>query len=364
MTRERSKILQTSLKPLKPMMPMHFQPITFTRTRENFWTGCSRKFGIGPAVFPLLLTPFLMLLTACSSEPEPIAAAPPMADLAPWNSGRRPKRSPPPRNLDPEALDTSPVVLGEVDASLSEQVAATKTDQWSIVLTGFRGEGAQASAQQMLGQVQSLGIQGAYMEQRGETWVIAYGSYESPSDALARSELNAIQGIRYQGGSPFARAMLVPPVTAAVGRLPEFDLRLVPKREGGARAKYTLQVAQYCRPDNQEPTPEEQKIFRAAAEEACVRLRREGELAFYFHGNRISTVTVGLFTEADYQTTAGRSRDPEAVVVMRRPVESEELQAARARHPYNLVNGQAAKLKSRAEQQGRLIPSMIVEIPR
>jgi hypothetical protein len=256
------------------------------------------------------------------------------------------------------------VELGEVDPSLVDRVASTATDAWSIVLTGFRGEDARASARQVLGQVHSLGLPGAYVDQRGETWVIAYGSYPSPSDDLARSELDAIQGIKYQGGTPFARAMLVPPVTATVGRFPEFDLRLVPKREGGARARYTLQVAQYCRPDNQDPTPEEQKLFRASAEEACIRLRREGEIAFYYHGKRISTVTVGLFTEADYQTNAGRSRDPEAVVVMRPPIESEELQAARARHPYNLVNGQAAKLKSRAEKEGRMIPSMIVEIPK
>lgn len=342
---------------------MSLESITGGRTRQNFWSGSVRNFRGGGAAALLFFVGFL-IPAGCSSDPKPadeLAAKP--EDLAPWNSGRRPKRSPPPRNRV-ATTDNSPVVLGDVDPSML-RVDRGRTGEeglWSVLLGAYRGPEAEVQAQQTLARVQLAGIPGAYAEKREETWVVAFGGYKDPGSAEAQQELNAIRELKVGDEQPFAGATLTPPVTTRIGTMPEFDLGLVRKRPGGQRAKYTLQVAQYCRPDNGQPTQEEMAEFRKAAEEACVRLRREGEDAYFHHGPRMSSVTVGLFTEDDFQTTSSRSREPGAIIISRKPIESAALKEARERYPYNLINGQAARVKMRGSE-GKMVPSTVVAIP-
>jgi hypothetical protein len=302
------------------------------------------------------------MLAGCGSQtPQQVADSRPVEDLAPWNSGRRPARAPAPKRTAAQE-DAAPVVLGSMDPDIAPVAAATdRAGLWSIFISGFRGEDAAAKAQQMVEQLRSGGLSGVYSEQREATWVVAFGGYRSPTEEAARADLEAVRALTVDGERPFAGAILTPPKVLG-GSMPEYDLSLVRKREGGERAKYTLQIAQYCRPDRSQPSEEDLIEFRKAAEAACLTLRREGEDAFFYHGPRMSLVTIGLFTESDYATTT-KSNAPGGVVVNRKPIESGALKLAREKFPYNLINGQAAKFRERPGSEGRVIPSTVVAVP-
>ena len=229
---------------------------------------------------------------------------------------------------------------------------------WSIGVIRVWGKGAEASAQEALIEVRTTGrLREAFLERRGQSYVVAYGRYPSKDDPQAQRDLKRIQELIVNGRRPFATAWLAPPQLAGIGRFPQFDLRQARQTHGNSVA-YTLQIGYYGRLDRL-PTPEELVEFRAAAEEAAVRLRREGELAFYYHSPRGSTVTIGVFEDWELDTSVAP------------PVQSEQLQAARDRYPQNLVNGQGVKERVRVQTpEGnmkwveQIQKSRLVAIPR
>lgn len=253
--------------------------------------------------------------------------------------------------------DEADEVLGSLSNPAPEG-GSVASDWWSIVIVAFVGDDAGARAEQGLHKVRVVGgLADAYLERRGAAVVIAYGRYDDASDARAADDLRRIQSMRIDNQTPFDGAILAPPSPERLsGSLPELDLRNAVALFGKERALYTLQVAIYGKPDRSAATPEEIAEFRHAAEDAAVILRREGELAFYYHAPERSTVTVGVFGQSDY--------DP----VNTPGIESDPLRSARERHPLNLVNGQAIREKIHGVKENdprahRLQPSFLVAVP-
>ncbi|HZW10375.1 MAG TPA: hypothetical protein VFF69_10770 [Phycisphaerales bacterium] len=239
-----------------------------------------------------------------------------------------------------------------------EAGAAASSSHWSIVLATFWGEKHEEAGRLGLHKVRAeAGLPGAYLETRDKATVIAYGRYESPSDPAAQADLARIRAVRVDGGAPFAAALLTPPAPEHLaGSLPELDLRNAKKQFGEDKALYTLQVAIYGRGDRSAATAEEVAEFRKAAEDAAVLLRRDGELAFYYHAPERSMVTVGIFGQEEY--------DP-----LNRPgIEGFGLIEARERHPLNLLNGKGIREKLPGVDESdprawRMQPSMLVGVP-
>jgi len=224
---------------------------------------------------------------------------------------------------------------------------------WSIVIIACRGEGAEQRAEQAAEKVRAEGrLPDVYVEQRGEAFVVAYGRYASPDDR-AKKDLQRVRDTSVNGETPFASAALSPPAFSGLtGSFPEYEL-LAAKQRAGKRALYTLQVAVYERSDGKEPSADDFKMIRAAAEKAAVQMRREGEEAYYFHGPRRSMVTIGLFDETEYDTKAPG-----------KPKQSKRLLDLRKAHPYNLVNGQGMRVKIKGQKgEGDISPSFLVNVP-
>ncbi len=214
---------------------------------------------------------------------------------------------------------------------------ATTRAGWSVVIAGFREDNRRELAEEGLRKFQAAsGLTGAFVEDRGSVSVIAYGSFDNPTSKEAKSALEKVRSIEVtlddgRRGRPFAEAYLAPPAEAS-GSIPEFDLRNA--RRTNPDALYTLQVGRYGRVDTQPPSATEVAEFRKAAEEAVIRLRREGEQAFYFHGPSGSTITIGLFGKEDYSPAGADGAQMS---------QSNAVQALRKRFPYNLVNGAGLK---------------------
>lgn len=267
------------------------------------------------------------------------------------------EKAPPARDLE-RFRDEADAVLAPLtgDGVAARPQAADAS--WSIVLVAFAGENQAQNANRGLARVVGeAGLQGARVEKRDKATVIAYGRYEGPNDPAAVADLERVREMRVGQQRPFAAALLSPPAPSHLtGSLPELDLRNAKRLFGKDKALYTLQVAIYGRADRTPPSAEEIAEYRKAAEQAAVLLRRDGELAFYYHAPERSMVTVGVFGQGDY--------DP-----LNKPgIESFELMKARERHPLNLLNGQGIREKipgtpGTGPEHFRLQSSMLVAVP-
>ncbi len=255
--------------------------------------------------------------------------------------------------LRPQTRSTDPA------GRVSEEAA------WSIVIAGVVAPDDPPGTRRAVGlealqRVQTEGgLPEAYLEPRGPALVIAYGRYPAPSDPAAQRDLERVRETVVNGARPFADAYLSPPPGDAYkGSVSEFDLRNARTQFGDKRAKYTLQVGVYGEnnPNAPLPTRRELQEIRGAAELAAATLRREGEMAFYYHGPVRSTVTIGLFSDQDIDP-----RQPGG--------EAASLRDLRKRHPYNLLNGKGIKeiLRGQVGPDGRprekMQESRLVAVP-
>lgn len=230
-----------------------------------------------------------------------------------------------------------------------KQATPSPAESWVIVLAAFRGEGAQAQATAALNEARfSAGLSDAFVEARGENVIVAYGRFTGPDAPEAADALQRIRSLTVAGVQPYAGAFLAPPFTVKLGSRPEHNL-LTAKELYGKDALYTLQIGAYGRDDLPNPTEDDLKEARRAAEEAAAKLRQEGELAFYYHGPNRSMVTIGVFNSDDF--------DPQTP-----GYQSRRLQEARKRFPHNLYNGAGIKV-TRPGRKPHLQPSRLVNIP-
>lgn len=242
-------------------------------------------------------------------------------------------------------------------ATAAKVPAADRPNQagWSIVLATFSDPNPEVEAERArraLWTAQtSAGLIGAFLERRSGGMALAYGRYQDPRSAEAQADLQRVRAITLEGERPFAAAVVAPPPGPDASVAGEFDLRGV-KRRYGDRALYTLQVGAYMRADRKPASEPDLAAFARAAEEAARRLRRDGDEAFYYHGPNGSMVTVGLFGQEDVGSSGTGPR----------------VELLRQRHPYNLVNGEAYRVRVRGVPESdpgawRLQTSSLVEIP-
>lgn len=280
-------------------------------------------------------------------------AATSSAAADPWDSGDQPSKpkatAPAKPKAKPADGDAKPTLKDEGKAVFAPE--ASTPNSWTIALVAFRGDGADEAGRMALHKVQTEGgLPRAFSERRGDAVVICHGAFDSPDSPQASQELKRVQAIDIGGKRPYADAILSPPLQATnLGSSPQFNL-VQAKAMLGDEALYTLQVAVYGRRDLLKPTEADLAEGRKAAETAALRLRQEGEQAFYYHGPRMSMVTVGIFGIEDF--------DPQTP-----SYKSTRLIEAQKRHPYNLYNGAGIKEKIAGAKDSRLQPSSLVAIP-
>lgn len=213
---------------------------------------------------------------------------------------------------------------------------------WCIVLEVHSGEGALARAQERLAPISiDVGRNDVYLRQTERGAAIVAGRYTAPDSAEARADLAAVRERVVSGKKPFSQAFLAPPPESSdPGKIPELNLEAA-KVMFGPKAQYTLQIGVY--------EAEKRDVAKRAAEEGALRLRRDGELAFYYHGPQRSMVTVGVFHDRDFDASL-RPKDAGLIGVQQR-------------YPLNLLNGQYPIIEKRPGQPERPQPSMLVRIP-
>jgi len=234
-----------------------------------------------------------------------------------------------------EYRDDFQEVFGESGGGSGERVDA----EWAILLRAFSGSGAMdRAAAAAEGFRASAGLESARAVARANGAVVIYGGYDSPEDRDAQRDLERLKTMEVQGSRPFVSAFLAPQGGPDPGRMPELNLAEARERHGQG-AKYTLQIAVY--------ESDRASEAKRAAEEAAAQLRRDGEMAFYYHGPTKSMVTVGLFGDRDYDPGTDRR--------------SERLRALERKFPHNLLNGRT--IIERRIGGERVQPSALVMVP-
>ncbi|MBX3385666.1 MAG: hypothetical protein KF768_03765 [Phycisphaeraceae bacterium] len=223
--------------------------------------------------------------------------------------------------------------------------------KWSIAVMSLRGPERDEAAPIALARIRAEGrLPEAFAERRSSATIIAVGKFDSPDDPQAQRELRRIQEILVNGVPAYSFAFLCPPeAEPKFGAHPEYNL-LRAKETFGSAAIQTLQVGVYARDDLKNPTEKDLAEVRRLAESAAVKLRQEGELAFYYHGPRRSMVTIGVFDISDFDPQIPGYNSPRLV-------------AAKRRHPHNLYNGQGIRERNPQDGTSRLQPSTLVAIP-
>lgn len=237
-------------------------------------------------------------------------------------------------------------------------------DVWAILVTTATGADHETLAgtyADALRRVEGLRSGLVQVTSEGEQSRVYYGRYKRHYDVDKaettfkpdyRPDLERIRNLMIggQGGQPFMLAMIEPlPVPS---RYPEWNLT-------GRPGRWSLHVAVFYNEG-------EMTSRRYAAEEYCAELRKQGEEAYFHHGEVKSSVTIGLFPEESLKL-ADRRNPVTGVVEKVSEIVDPRLAALQNKHPYNRENGRVI-YQIRRNSAGEIVdripnPSFVVEVP-
>ncbi len=214
--------------------------------------------------------------------------------------------------------------------------AAADTGGWAILLERVSGPEHQSRANGRAATLaRALGRSDVRVRAVSSGSAVVMGGYAGPDDQRAQEDLRYVKSLSVQGSRPYAMAILVPPPVED-GSNPRHSLVEAAKSLERIYT-HTLQVAVFAGDESQR---------RAEAERYCAQLRNQGQEAYYFHGRRVSSVTIGAFTARDFDLSTGQV--------------SPRLERLQERFPHNLYNGEV----QRDPTTGDTWNSALVEIPR
>jgi len=219
--------------------------------------------------------------------------------------------------------------------------AAPDGNGWAISLEYVTGpDHDRAAVKRRIALAQELGRADVSVRSRSDGSVVVLGAYLSAADPITQRDLEWVRAVRRGETRPFARAYLLPPPVQGVAgdAQPEWNLAGIRSTRAGAGKELTLQIAAFDGGGSIERA-------RMEAEAYTEELRGNGEDAYYFHGQTLSVVTIGLFDASEADSTG-------------RPASKATRDAHRA-HPLNLRDGREPIVDVRGNQQ----ESALMRIP-
>jgi hypothetical protein len=228
---------------------------------------------------------------------------------------------------------------GNEDESLGER--ATRINAWAILLEEFTGSNATAEAQQRMGYLQTqVRLTGLWLRTEHRRVSLYRGQYTNETLPEAQFDLEQVQKVEIDGERPYENALVVSLAGDGRTALTRWDLRLYP-------GYYSLQIGVY---DSQFGPN-----YKKAAEDFAESIRRTGKQAYYYHGPNRSMVTVGLFTDDDFELVEGQGN----IRVMSYGLAIRELQE---QYPHNLLNGRTI-IERRPNHPEQTQASFLVRVP-
>lgn len=218
---------------------------------------------------------------------------------------------------------------------------ALATEGWAILLGEFEGEGAEKQAKALAERIErETPLTQVWIKKWEDRFAVVRGTYYDTNQEIARLDLRQTRMMPLGEERPFEQAVFVPLADGAQASSNRYNLR-------NYVGSYSLQVGFY----DEAFGPE----YRKAAEEMARVLREDGDEAYFYHGPNISMVTVGLFTEEDFDYVAD-------AYGTRKQVYGPAIRELQEKYKYNLGNGVTLEEK-RNGKVIRTLPSFIVRVP-
>jgi hypothetical protein len=188
-------------------------------------------------------------------------------------------------------------------------------EYWSILLASFTGTTQQKQASDMVDQLKRENVSDVWFaEQDGYTHVYR-GKFNDPTRPEVQSALRQSRMLKLGDARPFTSARLVAARPALEISTSQMDLKRY--RDQGY---YSLQIAVY---DDAAGSN-----YKELAEVAAANLRKDGDMAFFYHGPFRSMVTIGLYTYDQAWTKRMSIGD----------TYSPEIRKLQEKYPFNLYN--------------------------
>lgn len=226
-------------------------------------------------------------------------------------------------------------------ASGDQNAKATRPQSYAVRLASFTGPDRQNQVIEMIRRVRTQSdLTDLWVADTGEKSLLQAGRFRSPDDLDARFMLRTARNAQIDGEKPFEDAQVLPIQTGygEPGVEPDpHDLR----QFAGTPGYHTLEVAIF--------TPEHGP-FRSAAKKMAEELREQDHEAYFYHGPNASSVTVGLFTRADWE------------LVGTTEVYGPRIKALREQFPHLKVNGEK-RLSVEGDPEQGYEPTKIVRVP-
>lgn len=220
-------------------------------------------------------------------------------------------------------------------------------DGYAIVLKRYDGPRRQREAESLVRKLATeLNVPDIWVREESGQAVVYRGRYADARRSTAQNDLRQTQMLVLDDKRPFSDASLVPLSVGSVVAYNPVDLKQV--RMAGY---YTLQVAFFD--ENAGPD------YRQLAENYARELIQKGDKAFFYHGPKMSLVTVGLFDDSDILQV---QQDGPAGIPIIAQAYGPRVKELQQKFPNNLGNGMTVVEKG-PDGVSRTQTSFLVPVP-
>ncbi|MCC5830318.1 MAG: hypothetical protein JJU36_12805 [Phycisphaeraceae bacterium] len=218
-------------------------------------------------------------------------------------------------------------------------VRSAERSGWTILVAEFTGRDARRQAERLAGRIRSqTSVTGLWVHHDGDRARLYRGRYPDPRVDAAVEDLRELRVAELEDGQRFRESRLVMVMPGRRGPTSEYDLR----QHAGM---YSLQIGFY---------DEAAGDFEKAAEQMVEVLRADGVEAYFYHGPVMSSVTVGLFTDADL---VAREHAGGGKIMVYGPA----VRQLQEQFPHNLGNGRTIVVNLPGGRQ-EVRPSFLVQV--
>ncbi|MBC8106063.1 MAG: hypothetical protein H7Z14_05700 [Anaerolineae bacterium] len=238
----------------------------------------------------MMLLPICLFAVSCAADnqpKQPTVGTNTMSKPDPW-IGARPMKPPTPAPTAAKQNARQPI-NASASSKKGPSLGPPKDAQFTLYCADYTGpshvEIANRAKQDLSA---SSGLRSWYVIHQEDRSTLFHGYYKEMDDAGLKRDRATIEALQDQRGNRLVRSAVSVPVDAPDPIAPpEWNLANVRHGELDARHYWTLQIGAY----------KDDPRRKQAAIEAVRAARQSGIEAFYYHGETISSVCVGVWPE-------------------------------------------------------------------
>lgn len=234
------------------------------------------------------------------------------------------------------------------ERSRGAQAAHAFEDGWGILLECFEGDRRAERASRLVKRLRDEArLSDVWIKEMPDKVLVFRGHFSDQTSPEAKTALQETRTAQLDGVRPYESAGFVSLAATARQATGNLDLR-----QFVGQGLYSLQVAAFDEIYD--------KDFRKSAESYAAELRAKGDEAYFYHGANLSIVTVGLFSDDDFEEVDVQQQSPTGISKYKQKVYGPKMLKLQEKYPHNIYDGYTIKEKNpdgtSVEQSSFLVP--------